>query len=162
MQPAAQVNETAGQFPNLFAIQLLDGGGYAIVWNIPVGQPGNVTYAYFQQRYSAAGVKVGGQEAVQVPAGTQPQLTSRVDLPSGGFLQFQTSATFPSALTIQQFNAQGAAVAPAMEPRPGAVAPGWVRTVVVLPSGAVVIASQQVNQTGPSEIFANLLLPTGT
>jgi hypothetical protein len=41
-------------------------------------------------------------------------------------------------------------------------APGWGRTGAVLPSGAVVIASQQVNQTGPSEIFANLLLPAGS
>jgi hypothetical protein len=161
LQPASRVNETSGQFPNLYKIALLAGGGYAIVWNIPVGQPGNVTFSYFQQRYDAAGAKVGANEPWTGDTGT-PQLVSRVDLPNGGFLQFQVSATFPSALTVQQFDAQGAALAPAMEPLAGARAPGWVRSGVLLPNGDVVIAMQPVNQTGPGEISTSLLVPAGS
>jgi hypothetical protein len=159
LQPATRVNETSGQFPNVYKIALLAGGGYAIVWNIPVGQPGNVTFAYFQQRYDAAGAKVGGNEPWTGDTGT-PQLASRIDLPNGGFLQFQVSATFPSALTLQQFDAQGAAVATVMEPLAGARVPGWSKSGVLLPNGNVVIAVQPVNQTGPGEIFTSLLVPT--
>jgi hypothetical protein len=159
LQPATRVNETSGQFPNVYKIALLAGGGHAIVWNIPVGQPGNVTFAYFQQRYDAAGAKVGGNEPWSGDTGT-PQLASRIDLPNGGFLQFLVSATFPSALTLQQFDAQGAAVATALEPLAGARAPGWSKTGVLLPNGNVVIAVQPVNQTGPGEIFTSLLVPT--
>jgi hypothetical protein len=161
LQPATRVNDITGQFPNLYKIALLAGGGYAIVWNIPVGQPGNLTFAYFQQRYDASGAKVGANEPWTGDTGA-PQLVSRIDLPSGGFLQFQTSATFPSALTVQQFDAQGVAVAAAMEPLAGARVPGWGKTGVLLPNGDVVIAVQPVNQTGPGDIFTSLLVPSGT
>jgi hypothetical protein len=159
LQAPTRVNDVTGQFPNLYRIELLAGGGYAIVWNIPVGQPGSVTFAFFQQRYDASGAKVGGNEPWTGDT-SAPQLNSRVDVAGGGYLQFQISNTFPSALTLQQFDAQGAAVAAAMEPLAGARVPGWVKTGVLLPNGTVVIATQPVNQTGPGEIFTNLLVPT--
>jgi hypothetical protein len=159
LQAPTRVNDVTGQFPNLYRIELVAGGGYAIVWNIPVGQPGSVTFAFFQQRYDASGAKVGGNEPWTGDT-SAPQLNSRVDVAGGGYLQFQISNTFPSALTLQQFDAQGAAVAAAMEPLAGARVPGWVKTGVLLPNGTVVIATQPVNQTGPGEIFTNLLVPT--
>lgn len=157
--PSSTANDTTADFQTLVGMSATSDGGYRIVWfTATFDAAGAVQRDYFEQRYDAAGRRVGGETAIDVPAeDLSASRDARVDALGGGYLQFGLTEALRAGLRIQHFAADGTALDAPIEL--GGAAHGWSAARLALPGGAVAITWQPLSSVGPGEMQTALLTP---
>lgn len=157
--PVTIANDTTVDFQNLEGMAATGDGGYRIVWSTATfDSAGAVQRAWFEQRFDAAGQRVGGETPIAAPA--EDFSTSRaasVDALGGGSLQFGFTDALRPGLSIQQFAADGTPLDAPIEL--GGASHGWSFARLALPDGAVAICWQPVSSVGPGELQTALMVP---
>ena len=152
-------NATTADFQTLLGMAATGDGGYRIVWfTATFDAAGAVQRDYFEQRYDAAGQRVGGETAIPEPADDlSASRDARVEALGGGYLQFGVTDQLRFGLLIQHFAADGTALDAPIEL--GGPSHGWSAARVALPNGAVAITWQPFSSVGPGEMQTALLTP---
>ena len=157
--PTSTANATTVDFQTLVGMSATGDGGYRIVWfTATFDAAGAVQRDYFEQRYDAAGQRVGGETAIAAPAeDLSASREARVEALGGGYLQFGLTDALRAGLRIQHFAADGTALDAPIEL--GGAAHGWSAARLALPDGAVAITWQPLSSVGPGEMQTALLTP---
>ena len=157
--PSSIANDTTAEFQTLVGMAPTEDGGYRIVWfTATFDAAGAVQRDHFEQRYDAAGQRVGGETPVAAPAeDLAGSRDARVEALGGGYLQFGLTDALRAGLRIQHFAADGTAVDAPIEL--GGAAHGWSAARLALPNGAVAITWQPLSSVGPGEMQTALLSP---
>lgn len=157
--PVTVANDTTAGFQTLEGMALLADGGYSIVWmTASFDSSGAVRRDHFEQRYDAAGRRVGAETAISPPTDDlSGSRAGRVQTPSGGYVEFTLSDQLRPGLYVQHFSADGEALDPPIAL--GGASHGWSAAAVLLPSGAIALTWQALSSVGPGELQTALLVP---
>lgn len=157
--PSSVANDTTVDFQTLVGMAATGDGGYRIVWfTATFDAAGAVQRDHFEQRYDAAGRRVGGETAIAAPTeDLSGSRDARVQALGGGYLQFGLTDALRAGLRIQHFAADGTALDAPIEL--GGAAHGWSAARLALANGAVAITWQPLSSVGPGEMQTALLTP---
>ena len=157
--PVTVANTTTLDYQTLEGMSATEDGGYRVVWYTGSFDADMVLHlAYFEQRYDAAGQRVGGETPIDKPTeDLSGSRDARVEALGGGYLQFGLTDALRPGLLIQHFAADGTAVDAPVQL--GGAAHGWSAARVALPNGAVAITWQPFSSVGPGELQTALMLP---
>jgi hypothetical protein len=152
------VHETSLDYHDLVGISLIE-GGYRIVFSTSLfDMPGHVHTSLYEQRYDQNGQRVGEKTLIDPP--TDDMASSRAghaDALGGGSIRY--GSDFPDGqhptLFVQHDGADGAAIDGPIQL--GGVSIGWVRAMLALPDGKVVLSWQSVSHVGSGPLYTAVL-----
>lgn len=151
----------SSDFQDLVGMSATVDGGYRIVWTTSVfDTPTHVQTSYYEQRYDAAGQRIGDRTLIAKPTDDMSgSLSGRADALDGGSVQvghLVPDGQHPT-LFLQHYAADGTAIDAPVEL--GGPAIGWRSAMLSLPSGAIAITWQSVSHVGPAPLQTAVLAP---
>ena len=157
--PVTTANTTTLNYQTLEGMAATGDGGYRIIWFTATFDDQMVVQrAYFEQRYDAAGQRVGGETPIPKPTeDLSGSRDARVEALGGGYLQLGLTDALRPGLLIQHFAADGTALDAPIQL--GGPAHGWGAARLALPNGAVALTWQPFSSVGPGELQTALMVP---
>lgn len=151
----------SSDFQDLVGMSATVDGGYRIVWTTSVfDTPTHVQTSYYEQRYDAAGQRIGDRTLVAAPTEDMSgSLSGRADALDGGSVQvghLVPDGQHPT-LFVQHYAKDGTTIDAPVEL--GGPAIGWRIAMLSLPSGAIAITWQSVSHVGPAPLQTAVLAP---
>ena len=157
--PSSIANDTTADYQNLVGMSATADGGYRIVWmTATFDAEGVLQRAWFEQRFDAAGQRVGGETSIAEPTeDLSGSRAGRMEALGGGYLQFAFTDALRPGLLIQHFAPDGAALDAPIQL--GGASHSWSAAGLALPNGAVAITWQYLSSVGPGELQTALMTP---
>ena len=147
------------EYQNLEGMLATPDGGWRIVWmTAAFDAAGDLQRSYFEQRYDAAGQRIGEKTSIAAPTEDMSgSRSARVDALGGGYVEVAPPDALRPSLRVQHFAADGTALDAPVQL--GGAAHGWYFAWLSLPGGAIATTWQPLSSVAPGPLQTALLVP---